>query len=123
MSQNNSLPKETMTKISQLLLNGDRTEDVAKAVNLTLGKVGYIRTKMVAAGILDRKRASRKRSKINSATPVTAVKKAERTTDATPNLYPILGSNTFVFRINDMEVQISEAKQVHVKKGGVEIKF
>ena len=40
----------------------------------------------------------------------------------TPDLTNVVGQ-TFVFRINNMDVQVSDARKVHVQKGMIEIKY
>jgi len=129
MTNNNSLPKEKVQKITELLLAGQRNQDVAKAADVSLGKVTYLRSKMVKAGIMDRIR--QRRSKRNSPVTKTKTLSALTTTvvnnvaDFTPveSLVSPVNSGTTTFRINSLEVKISDAAKVHVKNGVIEIKF
>jgi hypothetical protein len=137
MPKNNSISKETRQQLTELFISGARNQDAADAVNISLGRANYFRTKLVAAGVIDRKR--NKRTKAAMAAAAVAKIKTVKTPASkptsiaedvaapsfpveTPDLTAVLG-NMFVFRINNMEVQISEANKVHVKKGMIEIKY
>jgi hypothetical protein len=127
--QINSLPKEKVQKITELLLAGQRNKDVAAAVDVSLGRVSYLRAKMINAGIMDRVR--QRRSKRNSPVTKTKTLSVPNTTvvnnvhDFTPveTVVTPVTSGTTIFRINNLEVKISDAAKVHVKNGVIEIKY
>jgi hypothetical protein len=125
MSNNKSIMKEKRKQLTELFIAGARTQDAAKKVDISIGRATYFRTKLVSAGVIDRKRT--RRNKVTAAPVVKTTPTVEAVTLAkiasqTPDLTPVLGE-AFVFRINNMEVQISDARKVHVKKGMIEIKY
>ena len=142
MSRIQKLSQEKKKDLTDLLLSGITTKEAAALTETTLGRASAVRAKLVDAGIMARRRKSRMRSKQKPttkavvhnaviATPIAdAVKAAKVVASAeaskqsfTPDLTPVLGTEGFIFRINNMEVQISDAQKVHVKKGVLEIKF
>lgn len=143
MSRISKLSQEKKKDLTDLLLSGITTKEAAALTETTLGRAGAVRAKLVDAGILVRKRKTktrtRKTTKPTAYTPgmtattdrITETVKQARSTVAvkksatqyTPDLTPVVGTDGFIFRINNMEVKISEATKVHVKKGVLEIKF
>lgn len=125
MSKTNSIMQEKRKQLTELFITGARTQDAAKKVDISVGRATYFRTKLVAAGVIDRKRT--RKNKVATVPVVKPTPKVKTATSAkpavqAPDLTPVIGT-AFVFRINNMEVQISDASKVHVKKGMIEIKY
>ena len=142
MSRISKLSQEKKKDLTDLLLSGITVKETATLTETTIGRVNAIRAKLVDAGILARKRKSRTKTRkttapamnlteIHAATDriTETVKQArssvsvKKTALQVPDLSPVLGTESFVFRINELEVNISQAKKVHIKKGLVEITF
>jgi hypothetical protein len=142
MSRISKLSQEKKKDLTDLLLSGITVKETAALTETTLGRVNAIRAKLVDAGILARKRRSRTKSRKTTAPAMNlsemraatdriteTVKQArssvsvKKTVAQAPDLSPVLGTEGFVFRINELEVNILQAKKVHIKRGLVEITF
>lgn len=141
MSRISKLSQEKKKDLTDLLLSGITIKEAASLTETTIGRASAIRAKLVDAGIIARKRRSKVKTK-KTIKPVVYVPGMTATTDRitetlknarssvsvkktalTPDLAPILGTEGFVFRINELEVNISQARKVHIKKGLVEITY
>ena len=111
--ENSSNSKEIKKQLTALFIAGVSNKDAAKKANISIGKVSYFRRKLVVAGIIEplRRRKTRKNNLFK--TPIIKQKL---------NITSIQDDIVF-FRINQMDVKISEAKNVHVGKGMIEIKY
>lgn len=143
MSRIQKLSQEKKKDLTDLLLSGITVKEAASLTETTLGRANAIRAKLVDAGIIARKRRSRTKTRkttkpvahvpamtaatdriietVKQARSSVSVKKSA--TQYAPDLSPVLGTEGFVFRINELEVNISQAKKVHIKKGLVEITY
>ena len=121
MPRTSSISKEKRQQLSELFIKGTRTADAATAVDVSFNMAHYFRTKLVSAGVIERKRTRRTKA---TTTAITTAKPVATTQSSlsTQDLSSVVG-DSFVFRINNMDIKISDAKKVHVQKGMIEIKY